>query len=121
MKALVNTSIAIVLSLTSAATAHVACVGAIVPEEARPSHLGAQVDPCDCSADLDVSGEIGFGDLLALLAVWGPCGAPCPQDLNDDASIDFADLLAVLSAWGPCPAAYPLNNPFELPEPHIYG
>ncbi|NNF41605.1 MAG: VCBS repeat-containing protein [Phycisphaerales bacterium] len=55
-----------------------------------------------CPADLDGSGDVGFGDLLAVLSSWGPCEA-CPEDLDGDGSVGFGDLLAVLSAWGACP------------------
>lgn len=55
-----------------------------------------------CAPDLDASGDVGFADLLAILAAWGPCGVPCPQDLDANGDVGFADLLTVLSAWGPC-------------------
>jgi len=54
-----------------------------------------------CPADLDGSGDTGFGDLVALLAAWGPCVA-CPEDLDGSGEVGFGDLLLVLSAWGPC-------------------
>ena len=57
--------------------------------------------PRDCPADLDGSGGVGFGDLLVLLAAWGPC-EDCPEDLDDSGTVDFDDLLIVLDAWGPC-------------------
>jgi hypothetical protein len=56
-----------------------------------------------CPEDLDASGFVGFADVLAVLAAWGPCGAACPEDLDHDDAVGFGDLLAVLSAWGPCP------------------
>lgn len=59
-----------------------------------------------CPADLDRNGAVDFGDILAVLAAWGPY-QPCPpaiaEDINHNCSVDFADLLAVLGAWGPCP------------------
>ena len=55
-----------------------------------------------CPEDLDESGDVGFGDLLILLAAWGPCEGDCPEDLDDDNDVDFDDLLILLSAWGPC-------------------
>ncbi|NNF42086.1 MAG: right-handed parallel beta-helix repeat-containing protein [Phycisphaerales bacterium] len=54
-----------------------------------------------CPADLDGSGDVGFGDLLAVLASWGPCVA-CGADLDGDGHVGFADLLTTLAAWGPC-------------------
>jgi hypothetical protein len=55
-----------------------------------------------CPADVDGSGAVGFDDLLAVLAAWGPCPA-CAADVDHDGGVGFADLLAVLSAWGACP------------------
>lgn len=55
-----------------------------------------------CPEDLDDSGGVDLGDLLTLLAAWGPC-ADCPADLDGDGRVGLADLLAVLSAWGACP------------------
>ncbi|MCP3979024.1 MAG: hypothetical protein GY716_06785 [bacterium] len=56
-----------------------------------------------CPEDLDHSGDVGFGDILAIIGAWGPCPqGPCSQDLNGNGFVDFADILAVISAWGPC-------------------
>lgn len=53
-------------------------------------------------ADLDRDGFVGFGDLLTVLAAWGPCAPPpcCVFDLDGDSVVGFSDLLTVLSAWG---------------------
>jgi len=66
--------------------------------------------PCDagtctapCPADLDGSGDVGFGDILSIISAWGPCGVPCPEDLSGNGNVDFADILAVIGAFGPCP------------------
>jgi hypothetical protein len=60
-------------------------------------------DECDPTCpDLDADGAVGFGDLLAVLAEWGPCEG-CPTDLDYDGAVGFPDLLIVLAAWGPCP------------------
>ncbi|MHC5113354.1 MAG: FG-GAP repeat protein [Planctomycetota bacterium] len=56
-----------------------------------------------CPADLDGSGDVGFGDILEIIAAWGPCGVPCPEDLSGNGAVDFADILVVIGAWGPCP------------------
>ncbi|MHC5115150.1 MAG: YncE family protein [Planctomycetota bacterium] len=61
------------------------------------------VNPCACPADLDGSGDVGFGDILQIIGAWGPCGVPCPEDLSGNGNVDFADILAVIAAWGPCP------------------
>ena len=58
-----------------------------------------------CPADPDGSGEVGFADLLAVLAAWGqyePCPPFVAEDLDQDCMVGFSDLLAVLAAWGPC-------------------
>jgi len=54
-----------------------------------------------CEADLDDSGAVDFGDVLAILAAWGNPGGP--EDLDGSGFVDFGDVLAVLSVWGPCP------------------
>ena len=41
-----------------------------------------------------------FGDLLTILAAWGPSS---DGDVTGDGVTDFDDLLATLAAWGPCP------------------
>ncbi|MBT8483979.1 MAG: VCBS repeat-containing protein [Phycisphaerae bacterium] len=56
-----------------------------------------------CVADVDGSGDVGFADLLIVIASWGPCPAGCPGDLDGSKEVDFIDLLTVLAAWGPCP------------------
>lgn len=59
----------------------------------------------DCLGDFDTDGQIGFSDVLTLLAAWGSCpaGAFCDADLDASGAVDFADLLAVLAAYGDCP------------------
>jgi hypothetical protein len=69
----------------------------------HPSFVAARAALCGpaCPEDLDGSGAVGFADLLAVLAGWGPCAA-CPEDLDMSGEVDFPDLLAVLAAWSPC-------------------
>jgi len=57
--------------------------------------------PPDCPEDIDGDGSVGFGDLIQLLSVWGPCPG-CPEDIDGDGSVGFADLVQLLSVWGPC-------------------
>lgn len=54
----------------------------------------------DCPEDLDKSGSVDFGDILAVLSAWGNAGGP--EDLDMSGTVDFGDLLAILGAWGPC-------------------
>ncbi|MCP3905244.1 MAG: S8 family serine peptidase [Planctomycetes bacterium] len=56
-----------------------------------------------CVADLDGSGDVGFGDILTIIGAWGPCGVPCPEDLSGNGQVDFADILEVIAAFGDCP------------------
>ncbi|MCP3980349.1 MAG: VCBS repeat-containing protein [bacterium] len=56
-----------------------------------------------CPADLDGSGDVGFGDVLRVIEVWGVCAPGCTRDLNGNGTVDFADLLVVIGSWGPCP------------------
>ncbi|MHC4415491.1 MAG: hypothetical protein ACYS0G_09425 [Planctomycetota bacterium] len=52
--------------------------------------------------DLDGDGFVGIGDLLILLAAWGPCPncAECTADLNHDCIVGISDLLTLLANWG---------------------
>nr|AIE90223.1 hypothetical protein [uncultured marine thaumarchaeote AD1000_01_F04] len=61
-------------------------------------------DECEdlCTADLDGSGAVDFGDILQILAAWGPCGGECPEDLDGSGAVDFGDILIVLANWGAC-------------------
>ena len=59
-----------------------------------------------CPEDVDGDGGVGFGDLLAVLATWGPydpCPPFLPEDVDEDCAVGFSDLLRVLAAWGLCP------------------
>ena len=72
--------------------------------EAAIDAVRLEVLECDTTEprpeDVDGDGVIGFGDLLAILAAFGPCeGGPCPADVDGDGSVSFNDLLAVLAAW----------------------
>ena len=58
---------------------------------------------CPLPADLNGDDRVDFGDILMLLAAWGPCApppAPCPADLDGDGTVAFADLIALLAQWG---------------------
>ena len=50
--------------------------------------------------DLDGSGTVDFGDILAIFRAWDNTGGP--EDLNDDGIVDLRDFLVLLQAWGPC-------------------
>jgi cytochrome c peroxidase len=79
-----------------------AAAGGIAASDAVALSL-FEVDPtsCGCRGDLDCGGAIGFEDLVACLAQWGPCGFTA-ADLDDTGDVGFTDLVAMLSAWGGC-------------------
>lgn len=60
-----------------------------------------EAGPAPCLGDFDGSGAIDFGDVLSLIANWGPCD-DCPQDVIPDGQVDFSDLLVLLSNFGGC-------------------
>jgi hypothetical protein len=59
--------------------------------------------PASRAADLDGDGIVGIGDLLMMLASWGPCVRPCiascPADLDGDCEVGIGDLLTLLADW----------------------
>ena len=59
----------------------------------------------DCLADLDGDRVVGFGDLVNLLAGWGPCptDAYCSADFDFDGAVGFGDVVRLLAEWGACP------------------
>ncbi len=52
-----------------------------------------------CPWDLDSSGAVGTGDLLALFAQWGTNG---PADFDESGAVGTGDLLILFANWGPC-------------------
>ena len=53
-----------------------------------------------CLEDLNLDGQVGAADLLALLSAWG--GHDMTADFNRDGEVGSADLLHLLAHWGPC-------------------
>jgi polyhydroxybutyrate depolymerase len=62
----------------------------------------AHPKPAVCPADLDGNGTVDTGDILTVLAAWGPCKGACQEDLDGSGAVDVGDLLVVLASWGPC-------------------
>ncbi len=48
--------------------------------------------------DVDGDGVVGVTDLLAIIAVWGPCEG-CVEDLNNDGVVNVTDVLEVIGNW----------------------
>jgi len=62
--------------------------------------LHGDLDGGGCAADVDGNGDVGFGDVLAVLSAWGGTGGA--EDVDGNGDVGFGDVLAILSAWGPC-------------------
>ena len=82
--------------------------------------------PCPepCPADVNGDSEVGFDDLVAVLADWGSC-AGCAADIDASGMVDFNDLLVLLGDFGPCVDPLPVGvsyydlagtNPSVLPD-----
>ncbi len=74
----------------------------IADGNATDKNNNGQPDECDkppCPWDLDGSGSVGTGDLLALFTQWGTKGS---ADFNADGIVSTADLLILFTNWGPC-------------------
>ena len=61
------------------------------------------VIPQPVPGDVNGDGTVDVNDLLAVIASWGPCKAPCPADIapfpEGDGVVDVNDLLAVIVHW----------------------
>ena len=58
--------------------------GGLTKQLVAPSWLGHESGPPPnpCPADLDDSGDVAIGDLLVVLASWGPCSGACAADFK---------------------------------------
>ena len=54
-----------------------------------------------CHGDVNDDHLVDINDLLAMLAVWGPCDE-CDADLDDNGAVDVEDLLELLAEFGDC-------------------
>ncbi len=69
---------------------------------------GAPIDPCDlplgnCPEDIDASGIVGVGDILAVIDTFGDTGDGTYRptgDVNGDCTVNVEDLLQVVAVWG---------------------
>jgi len=82
--------------------------GPWTPGTDLPCWITAVLEHChevkvdDCPPDLDADGQVGFRDVLVVLANWGDMCANI-ADLDGSGVVDFGDLLIILGTWGPCP------------------
>jgi hypothetical protein len=53
-----------------------------------------------CAGDANGDGDVGFGDVLAVLGAWGAKGGP--EDVDGDGTVGFGDVLLILANWGAC-------------------
>ena len=53
-------------------------------------------------SDVDLSGSVGFSDLVQMLSKWGPVDCGVIEDIDGDCAVTFDDVVVVLSNWGPC-------------------
>ena len=71
-----------------------------------------------CPADLDGDCAVSVGDLLILLAAWGP-NPGHPADLDCSSDVGLSDMLSLLADWGLCPCGVgpePLSLQEELED-----
>jgi hypothetical protein len=66
-----------------------ACCAAAAADGQRP-----------CPPDVDCSGAVDVGDLVAVVTAWGLGGTP--EDVDGSGTVDVGDLVEVIVAWGPC-------------------
>ena len=55
------------------------------------------------AGDVNADGQVGFADLLLVLARWGEDCGDCPEDINGNGVVDFDDVLALLTNWTGAP------------------
>ena len=55
------------------------------------------------TGDVNGDGQVGFADLLLVLARWGEDCGNCPEDLSGNGVVDFDDVLALLTNWTGAP------------------
>ena len=61
-----------------------------------------------CESDIARNGVVDAGDLLSVLAAWGPCACElnCPANVDavlGSTAVDVKDLLKIINTWGGCP------------------
>jgi hypothetical protein len=54
------------------------------------------VEGTSVPGDVDGDGHCNVNDILAVVAAWGECPAPCPEDLNGDGYVGVDDILLLL-------------------------
>jgi hypothetical protein len=62
------------------------------------NHNGV-LDECEDFGDADSDGDVDVNDLIIVVALWGPCPAPCVADWDGNAVVDINDLILVFLTW----------------------
>ncbi len=63
-----------------------------VPSTAQMVRIGTPV------GDIDADGYVTVGDVLEVIAAWGPC-IGCGADLDASGVVDVTDLLLLIKHW----------------------
>lgn len=150
------TTVTTIMIVVSGATARGLAPGGAGARVAEPAASGVAREPgigpaaesgdpcsaCPCPADIDRDDQVGFAEVLMIVADWGACpsaardsgastdpgdaagdpclACPCPPDVNRDGWIGQADLLAVLVTWGACTIENDCTEPGVCPN-FIFG
>ena len=62
----------------------------------------AFLDACEtCLGDIDGDNMLGVGDILAIIAAWGPC-SDCLADIDGDGVVNVTEILYIVGNWGSC-------------------
>jgi hypothetical protein len=65
------------------------------------SNANGRQDACEVAlGDIDLSGNVDFGDVALIMLDFGPC-AGCHSDLDGNGVVDFGDVAMALLNFGP--------------------
>ncbi len=68
----------------------------------NPPSVAVLINGFTIGGDVDGDGLVGIDDMLAMLALWGPCPDPpaqCVADQDADGVVGITDLLILLANW----------------------
>ena len=73
-------------------------VGRLVARQAGA--VAAQISGPILEFRVEVGDRVVAGDVIAVLAAWGPCVEDCcPADVDLDGAVGFGDVITVLARW----------------------